>query len=108
MPAARNKSRNDQPLTAEHHQGSRGLQELSRAGLFGGLLPEGLGVAPDRGVVYVGNSGESTVSLIEGAKFTVFATLVVGPAPKAAAVDPATGFVYVPTLGDDQVRVVRP
>ncbi|MDP3910167.1 MAG: hypothetical protein Q8Q14_07225 [Gemmatimonadales bacterium] len=46
--------------------------------------------------------------MIEGAKFTVFATLVVGPTPKAAAVDAVTGRVYVPTQADDQVRVVTP
>jgi DNA-binding beta-propeller fold protein YncE len=33
---------------------------------------------------------------------------MVGPNPKAAAVNPGTGQVYVPTVGDDQVRVVQP
>jgi YVTN family beta-propeller protein len=76
-----------------------------------GLLPEGVGV--DRGVVFVANSGDptkvsTTVSLIDGGKHTVFATLVVGPGPKAIAVDPVTGRVFVPTFGDDRVRVIQP
>ena len=82
------------------------LQEIARLPV--GRLPEGLGVDPNRGIVYVGNSGESTVSLIDGAKFSVFATLVVGPTPKAAVVDPVTGRVYVPTKADDLVRVIQP
>ncbi|HEV8509028.1 MAG TPA: hypothetical protein VGQ48_01090 [Gemmatimonadales bacterium] len=38
----------------------------------------------------------------------VFATLVVGPTPKAAVVDPVSGRVYVPTKTDDLVRVIQP
>jgi len=38
----------------------------------------------------------------------VFATLIVGPNPKAAVVDPVTGRVYVPTKTDDLVRVIQP
>jgi adhesin/invasin len=73
-----------------------------------GLSPEGLGVDADRGAVYVGNSGDGTVSFIDAGKLSVFATLIVGPTPKAAAVNPATGRFYVPTFTDDRVRVVQP
>ena len=73
-----------------------------------GLAPEGIGVDSDRGMVYVGNSGEATVSFIDAGKLEVVATLVVGPSPKAAAVNPLTGQVYVPTFTDDQVRVIQP
>ncbi len=59
-------------------------------------------------MAYVGNSGENTVSLIDGGKLGVFATLVVGPTPKAVVVDPVTGRVYVPTQQDDMVRVIQP
>jgi YVTN family beta-propeller protein len=59
-------------------------------------------------VVYVGNFGENTVSFIDVGKLEVIATLIVGPAPKAAAVNPGTGQFYVPTFGDDRVRVVQP
>jgi len=71
-------------------------------------LPEAVGIDPDRGVAYVGNSGENTVSLIDGVKLNVFATLIVGPTPKAAVVDPVSGRVYVPTQTDDLVRVIQP
>ncbi|MGH7521186.1 MAG: hypothetical protein ACREMI_07890 [Gemmatimonadales bacterium] len=75
-----------------------------------GRSPEGLDVDADRGVVYVGNSGEATLSLIglDKGTFSVFATLFVGPTPKAAVVDPVSGRVYVPTQQDDLVRVIQP
>jgi len=38
----------------------------------------------------------------------VFATIVVGPSPKAVVVDPVTGRVYVPSQTDDLVRVIQP
>jgi adhesin/invasin len=70
--------------------------------------PEGLGVDSDRGVVYVANSVSGTLSFIDVGAQKVFATLIVGSAPKAAAVNPLTGQVYVPTFTDSQVRVVQP
>jgi len=85
-----------------------GLMELDRISV--GALPEGLGV--DRGTAYVANSGTNTVSFIhqdpKTGRYVVFATLIVGPAPKAAAVNPLTGHVYVPTFSDDHVRVIQP
>jgi len=84
------------------------LEEKARVPV--GKLPEGIDVDPARGIVYVANGGEPTLSLIETGKFTVFATLQVAPAgfaPKDAAVNRTTGFVYVPTT-DNQLRVVRP
>jgi adhesin/invasin len=87
-----------------------GLKELDRVRV--GMLPEGLGVDADRGVAYVANSGENTLSFIAAdqktGRYIVFATLIVGPTPKAAAVDPGAGRVYVPTLEDDRVRVIQP
>jgi adhesin/invasin len=82
------------------------FKEIARLPVGG--LPEGVGIDPDRGIAYVGNSGESTVSLIDAGKLNVFATLIVGPTPKAAVVDPVTGRVYVPTKTDDLVRVIQP
>src|SRR5213076_2626304 len=73
-----------------------------------GRTPEGLGVDSDRGMVYVGNSGDGTLSLIDAVKLNVFATLVVGQTPKAAVVDPSTGRVYVPSQLDNVVRVIQP
>jgi DNA-binding beta-propeller fold protein YncE len=85
-----------------------GPKQLDRISV--GALPEGLGV--DRGTAYVANSGTNTVSFIhqdpKTGRFGVFATLIVGPTPKAAAVNPGTGHVYVPTFGDNQVRVIQP
>jgi YVTN family beta-propeller protein len=82
------------------------FKEITRVPV--GRLPQGIGVDEDRGMVYVGNSGEATVSFIDGAKFEVIATLFVGPAPKAAAVNLGSGQFFVPTFGDDRVRVVQP
>jgi DNA-binding beta-propeller fold protein YncE len=86
------------------------FKELDRLAV--GALPEWLGIDADRGIVYVANSGVNTLSFIhqdpKTSRFTVFATLVVGPAPKAAAVDPGSGRVYVPAFEDDRVRVVQP
>ena len=84
----------------------RAFKEIARLPV--GSLPEGVGFDAGRGVAYVGNSGQNTVSLIDGGKLNVFATLVVGPSPKAAVVDPVTGRVYVPTKTDDLVRVIQP
>jgi len=85
-----------------------GPTELDRISV--GALPEGLGV--DRGTAYVANSGTNTVSFIhrdpKTGRYVVFATLTVGPGPKAAAVNPGNGHFYVPTFGDDRVRVVQP
>ena len=82
------------------------FKEITRVPV--GRLPQGIGVDEDRGMVYVANSGEATVSFIDGVRFDVIATLIVGPAPKAAAVNLGTGQFYVPTLGDDRLRVVQP
>jgi YVTN family beta-propeller protein len=84
----------------------RAFKEIARLPV--GALPEGIGFDAGRGVAYVGNSGQNTVSLIDGGTLNVFATLVVGPSPKAAVVDPVTGRVYVPTKTDDLVRVIQP
>ncbi len=84
----------------------REFKEIARLPV--GKFPEGVGIDAERGVAYVGNSGENTLSLIDGGKLSVFATLVVGPTPKAAVVDPATQHVYVPTQTDDLVRVIQP
>jgi adhesin/invasin len=73
-----------------------------------GRLPQGIGVDADRNVVYVANSGEATVTFIEIGKLSVFATLFVGQTPKTAAVNIGNGQFFVPTFGDDRVRMVQP
>jgi len=70
--------------------------------------PEGVAVDPDRKVVYVANQTAGTLSLIDAGTTTVFATLVVGPTPKTAAVGPGSGRVYVPMQQIDVVRVIQP
>jgi len=59
-------------------------------------------------VVYVGNSVDGSLSLIDAKTLNVFATLLVGQTPKAAVVDPSTGRVYVPSQLDNVVRVIQP
>jgi len=82
------------------------FKEIARLPVGAG--PEAVAFDASRGVAYVVNTGENTVSLIDDGKLGVFATLVVGPNPKAAVVDPVTGRVYVPTQTDDMVRVIQP
>jgi len=84
----------------------RAFKEIARLPV--GALPEGVAFDPGRGVAYVGNSAGNTMSLIDGGKLNVFATLVVGSTPKAAVVDAVTGRVYVPSQQDNVVRVIQP
>ena len=57
--------------------------------------PVGVAVDPGTHTVYVTNSDDNTVSVIDGATRTVTATVPVGKNPWGVAVDPGTHTVYV-------------
>ena len=61
---------------------------------------------PAAGTVYVTNSSDGTVSVINEATSAVTATIPVGSEPDGVAVDPAAGTVYVTNYGDGTVSVI--
>ena len=66
------------------------------------------GVALDAGTrtVYVTNSGDNTVSVIDGSTRAVAATVPVGKKPEGVALDPGTHTVYVANSEDNTVSVI--
>jgi YVTN family beta-propeller protein len=58
------------------------------------------------GKIYVLNSGDGTVSVIDGIKNTKIATIPVGAGPRAIDVDPDTNTIYVVNSGDGSVSVI--
>ena len=67
-----------------------------------------VGVALDAGArtVYVTNSGDNTVSVIDGSKYTVLGNLPVGNKPEGVATDPGTHTAYVTNSDDNTVSVI--
>jgi YVTN family beta-propeller protein len=63
-------------------------------------------VSHDGGKVYVVNSGNNSVSVIDTAHNTVSATIPVGTDPQGVAVSHDGGKVYVVNSGDDNVSVI--
>ncbi|MGD0477195.1 MAG: right-handed parallel beta-helix repeat-containing protein, partial [Nitrososphaerales archaeon] len=73
-----------------------------------GSAPTGLAVNPTTNLVYVANSGDGTVTVIDGATNTVdpvTPAIPVGYNPTGVAVDPATNLVYVAN-NDGTVSVI--
>ena len=54
-----------------------------------GKRPSGVAVDPSTHTVYVANSGDDTVSMIDPVSRTVTASIAVGDRPQVVAVDPA-------------------
>ena len=57
--------------------------------------------------VYVADSGNNTVLVIDGKTNTVTATIAVGSGPDAAATDSVTGRTYVVNGNDNTVSVIQ-
>ena len=62
---------------------------------------------PGAHTVYVPNSDDGTVSVIDGSTRTVTATVPVGKDPSRLAVDPGTHTVYVANYDDGTVSVIE-
>jgi YVTN family beta-propeller protein len=60
-----------------------------------GRLPDFVAVNSTTNTIYSSNSGEATVSVIDGATNTPTATISVGGFPQGIAVNPATNQIYV-------------
>ena len=68
--------------------------------------PYAVAVDPGTHTVYVTNTEDNTVSVIDGKTHTVTATVFVGDYPTSVAVDPNTHTVYVANLHDGTVSVI--
>src|SRR5438270_9409145 len=71
-----------------------------------GSAPFGVAAAGG-GLLYVTNSGGSTVSIVDTATNTVSGTIAVGSGPGEIAMDPAAGRAYVANFNDATVSVVN-
>ena len=67
----------------------------------------GIAVNPTTGHVFVANSADGTVTVIDGPGMAVLNTVTVGDAPGMIGVNPSTGRVYVGNRGDDSVQVLQ-
>jgi YVTN family beta-propeller protein len=71
-----------------------------------GFYPVGVAVNQASNRVYVPNSGDNTLSVLDGATNSVLATIPVGRLPCAIAVNPATDRVYVSNVNSNDVSVI--
>ncbi|MGH9583494.1 MAG: YncE family protein [Bryobacteraceae bacterium] len=71
-----------------------------------GASPGGVAVNPETNTIYVTNTGDGTVSAIDGATNSVTATISVGNQPLAIAMNPATNRVYIADTQDNTVAVI--
>lgn len=73
-----------------------------------GQAPQGVGVSPNGGRVYVADWVTDNVSVIDTATNTVVATIAVGSFPTGVAVNPDGGEVYITNYGSNTVSVIDP
>jgi len=73
-----------------------------------GKSPDFVAVNSVTNRIYVSNSGDGTVSVVDGATNTVIATITVGGQPLGIAVNPGTNMVYVALFAglDSKVDVI--
>jgi YVTN family beta-propeller protein len=71
-----------------------------------GSAPHSVAVAAEDGTVYVANTFDSTVSVIQAATNAVIATIAVGSNPQGLAFDAATNTVWVANEGSGTVSVI--
>jgi YVTN family beta-propeller protein len=71
-----------------------------------GVNPQFLAVDPRTHTVYVANSGADSISVIDGRKRRIAATVRVGPVPFTVALNPATRSLYVTDLGAQTVSII--
>jgi YVTN family beta-propeller protein len=72
-----------------------------------GNNPQSIAINPATNIVYVANSNDSTVSVVNGANDKVIDTITVGNNPQSIAINPATNIVYVANSNDSTVSVVN-
>ena len=72
-----------------------------------GINPQGIGINPLTGRVYVSNYGSNTVTVIDGSTNSVIATVLVGASPAEIRVDSKTNRIYVTNQGSGTVSVIN-
>ena len=82
-----------------------GLTNLTTS-LSAGKGPTALTVNVATNKIYVANQTDGTVTVIDGATFTVVATVTVGALPMQLGVDPVTDKVYVVNQNGNSVSVI--
>ena len=87
--------------------GSAGPTYRATATVPVGERPYQVAVDPGSHTVYVANSDDGTVSVIDTSTRTVTATVPVGKHPGGVAVDPGNHTVYVPNYSDNTVSVIE-
>lgn len=80
-----------------------GTVSVGDGGAQGGT---GIAVNPTTGHVFVANSAQNSVTVIDGPTLAVLATVAVGHDPGMIGVNPATNRVYIANRGDDAVQVI--
>ncbi len=73
-----------------------------------GSNPGGVGVNPTTNKIYVANTSDGTVSVINGATATVIGSpITVGSNPEGVGVNPTTNKIYVANTGGTTVSVIN-
>lgn len=70
-----------------------------------GLGPKAIGINPNTGYVYVANSGEGSVTILQGT--SVVTTVGTGNSPRSVGVNPATGYIYVGNYVGNDVAILK-
>ena len=97
--------------TSKKHSASSTPKSRSTSGISPLARPINSGanavaVSPRTGDIYVANSSDRTVSVINGRTGTVTSTISVGFDPVGVAVSPRTGKTYVTNYEDGTVSVI--
>ena len=71
-----------------------------------GNMPTGIGINTETNLVYVANSGDNTVSVIDGITNLVIDTVKVGLLPRGVAVNPASNRIYITNSADNTVAII--
>jgi YVTN family beta-propeller protein len=72
-----------------------------------GAFPIPVVVNPNTNLIYVGNAGSNTVSVISGSSNTVLKNVTVGFTPAALAMDTNANMVYVANINSGNVSVIN-
>ena len=68
--------------------------------------PWSVAVNPSTNLIYATNTGNNSVSVINGADNTVVTTVAVGASPAGVGVNPSTNLIYVANYGSNNVSVI--
>ncbi len=71
-----------------------------------GAAPVGIGINQITNRLYVTNSGDNSVSIIDGENNKILDSIDVGNIPKGVAVNTITNHVYITNFGEDTVSVI--